>query len=66
MTNEKGRIFRKVYERAAKNAGIFGHSNKIDENYKDFEDDSKINQFRNALEESKEFYKDEIRDFLLD
>mgnify|MGYP003140310861 CR=1 FL=1 len=66
LTTEKGRVFRKVYERAAKNADIFGHSNKITyENYKDFEGDSKIDRFRNALEESKEFYKDEIRGLYL-
>jgi len=65
-TTATGRVFRKVYERAAKNSGIYGHSKIIDHtNYKDFDVDKKVNDFRDALEEAKEFYKDEIRQLLM-
>jgi len=65
-TTVTGRVFRKVYERAAKNSGIYGHSKIIDyTNYKDFDVDKKVNDFRDALEEAKEFYKDEIRQLLM-
>jgi hypothetical protein len=63
----EGRVFRKIYEKASKDAGIYGFANRMInyENYKDFNVDEKINQFKNALEESKKFYKDEIREVYL-
>ena len=63
----EGRVFRKIYEKASKDAGIYGFANRMInyENYKDFNVNKKINQFKNALEESKKFYKDEIRELYL-
>ena len=63
----EGRVFRKIYEKASKDAGIYGFANRMInyENYKDFNVNEKINQFKNALEESKKFYKDEIREVYL-
>ena len=63
----EGRVFRKIYEKASKDAGIYGFTNRLinHENYKDFNVDEKINQFKNALEESKKFYKDEVREVYL-
>ena len=63
----EGRVFRKIYEKASKDAGIYGFANKMInyENYKDFNVNEKINQFKNALEDSKKFYKDEVREVYL-
>lgn len=63
----EGRVFRKIYEKASKDAGIYGFANRMInyENYKDFNVNEKINQFKNALEDSKKFYKDEIREVYL-
>jgi len=62
-TTAKGRVFRKVYETAAKESGIYGFSKKINyENYEDFNVDKMVNDFRNALEKAKETYKDEIKE----
>jgi len=63
--NQEGRIFRKVYEKALKDIGILGHDKiKIDyTNYEQFDVDRKISDLRNALENAKEFYKDDIKDF---
>jgi len=63
----EGRVFRKIYEKASKDAGIYGFTNRMInyENYKDFNVDEKINKFKNALEESKKFYKDEVREVYL-
>ena len=66
LTGE-GRVFRKIYEKASKDAGIYGFTNRMInyENYKDFNVNEKINKFKNALEEYKKFYKDEIREVYL-
>ena len=66
-TTGEGRVFRKIYEKASKDAGIYGFANRMInyENYKDFNVNEKINQFKNALEDSKKFYKDEIREVYL-
>ena len=66
MTTAKGRVFRKVYETAAKESGIYSFSKKINiENYKGFDVDKMVNDFRNALEKAKKTYKDEIRQLLM-
>ena len=65
-TTAKGRVFRKVYETAAKESGIYGFSKKINvQNYEDFDVDKMVNDFRNALEKAKKTYKDEIRQLLM-
>ena len=63
----EGRVFRKIYEKASKGAGIYGFVNRIInyENYKDFNVNEKINQFKNSLERAKRFYKDEVREVYL-
>ena len=63
----EGRVFRKIYEKASKDAGIYGFANRMInyENYKDFNVNEKINELKNALEESKKFYKDEVREVYL-
>lgn len=65
-TTAKGRVFRKVYETAAKESGIYGFSKKINvQNYEDFDVDKMVNDFRNALEKAKNTYKDEIKELFM-
>lgn len=62
-----GRIFGFILKKAYEDSGLKSALKEVIDyrNYKDYNVDKKINDFKNALENAKEFYKDDIRTYYL-